>query len=73
MAHQEDTQRSPKQYSDNEKQQIEQQGADELARGRRGDDARANPEKQQENRRQIGVDEDHKTEKMKKEHRGTFP
>lgn len=26
-----------------------------------------------ENRRELGVDEDHKTEDMKRGHRGTFP
>lgn len=73
MAHQEDTQRSPKHYHENEQQQIQEQGADELAPPRAGQDARAEPEKQQENRRRIGVSDDHKTEKMEKERRGTFP
>jgi len=44
------------------------------ARGlNRGADARENPEKQQENQRRLGVGPEHKTEAMKKGHRGTFP
>jgi hypothetical protein len=44
------------------------------ARGaNRGQDARGNSEKQQENQRRLGVGPEHKTEAMKKGHRGTFP
>jgi hypothetical protein len=36
-------------------------------------DARANKTAQKNNRKALGVAEDHKTEAMEKEHRGTFP
>lgn len=35
--------------------------------------ARDNTIEQGENRRRMGVEDDHKTKKMKKEHRGTYP
>lgn len=44
------------------------------ARGtNRGADARGSAEKQKENQRRLGVGPEHKTEAMKKGHRGTFP
>ncbi|HEX7249652.1 MAG TPA: hypothetical protein VF262_04605 [Burkholderiales bacterium] len=44
------------------------------ARGaNRGADARGSTEKQKENQRRLGVGPEHKTEAMKKGHRGTFP
>lgn len=73
MSDQEDTLRSPKYYHRDEQKQIKQQGADELAPKPEGEDARGEPEEQQENRERIGVDEEHKTDKMRKERRGTFP
>lgn len=73
MSNQEDTLRSPKQYHENEEKQIKQQGADELAQPPAGKDARDNPKEQQENRERMNVAQDHKTEKMRKEKRGTFP
>ena len=36
-------------------------------------DARKDPEKRKENRRKLGVDEEHETPEMKEGHRGTFP
>ena len=36
-------------------------------------DARGNSAKQRVNQQRMGVAEDHKTEQMKKRHRGTFP
>lgn len=36
-------------------------------------DARDDPEKLKENRRKLGVDEEHLTPDMKKHHRGTYP
>ncbi len=38
-----------------------------------GEDARHDPEKLKRNRARLGVDEDHETPEMKKDHRGTFP
>lgn len=73
MGHQEDTLRSPKHYDANEKQAIQQHGADELAAEPEGTDARANPKEQRQNREKMGVNEQHKTGKMEEEHRGTFP
>lgn len=66
MSEQEDTLRSPKKY-----QQEEEHG--EFAPETAPDNTRRNPEKQRENRANMGVKEDHKTEKMKDEGRGTFP
>lgn len=44
------------------------------ARGaNRGANARGDAEKQKENQRRLGVGPEHKTEAMKKGHRGTFP
>ena len=44
------------------------------ARGARsGANARREPEKQKENQKRLGVGPDHKTNEMKKGHRGTFP
>ena len=73
MSDQEDTQRSRRQYHESERKQIRQQGGRELASGPPGEDARGNPEEQQENRERLRVTEEHKTEKMKKEKRGTYP
>lgn len=73
MSDQEDTLRSPKYYHQNERKQIEQQGEDELARARQAEDARDNPEEQQENRERMDVNEAHKTKKMQKDKRGTYP
>jgi len=41
--------------------------------GKHVDDAREDREKQQENREEMGVQEDHKTQDMEKGKRGTFP
>ena len=73
MSDQEDTQRSRRHYHESERKQISQQGGRELAPEPRGEDARGNPEEQQENRERMRVTEEHKTEKMKKEKRGTYP
>lgn len=73
MSDQEDTLRSPKHYHQDERKQIKQHGGDELAREPAGRDARDNPQDQKENRKRIGVNEEHKTKKMRKERRGTFP
>lgn len=67
------TLRGKKHYSDNKRQHIREHGADELAAKPGGEDARENPQKQQKNRKKLGVHEDHKTGTMKKEHRGSFP
>lgn len=72
MSEQEDTLRSPKKYQQQE-QQIQEHGGDELAPEPGQENARVHPEKQRENRAKMGVKEDHKTEKMKDEGRGTFP
>jgi len=47
--------------------------AEDVAAEEAGEDARNDPDKLKENRRKLGVDEDHETPEMKKEHRGTFP
>ena len=73
MSDQEDTLRSRKQYREREEKQIKQQGADELAQPGAGEDARDNPKQQQKNRERMDVGPDHKTKKMRKENRGTFP
>jgi hypothetical protein len=73
MSDQEDTLRSPKHYHQDEKKQVKQHGGEELASKPNGKDARANPKEQQENRERMGVNEEHKTKKMRKEHRGTYP
>lgn len=73
MSDQEDTQRSPRHYHESERKQIRQQGGRELAAGPRGEDARGDPEGQRENRERMGVNEEHKTRKMEKEKRGTYP
>lgn len=39
----------------------------------KGNDARQNPEKLKDNQQRLGVGPEHKTEAMKKGHRGTFP
>jgi hypothetical protein len=41
--------------------------------GTHPDDARDDPAQQQRNREDMGVAEDHLTEKMKEQKRGTFP
>lgn len=73
MSHQEDTQRSPTQYAQDSKKQVREQGGDELDTDTAGQDARGQPERQRENRRKLGVNEEHETEEMQKEHRRTFP
>lgn len=69
MPRPEDTLRSPKYYAKSEREQILQQGGDELVSGpeeRKADDPRRNREK-------LGVNEEHKTEEMQRQRRGTFP
>lgn len=39
----------------------------------RGGDARQDPDKLKENQQRLGVGPEHKTDAMKKGHRGTFP
>jgi len=68
MSDQQDTLRSRKQYHENERKQIEEHGADEL-----GQTPRGTPTEQEKNRKRMRVNEKHKTEKMEKERRGTFP
>ncbi len=41
--------------------------------GKHADDAREDPSRQQKNREELGVSEDHRTQDMKKGRRGTFP
>lgn len=41
--------------------------------GKHPRDAREDPGKLPENRRELGVDEKHETEDMERGHRGTFP
>ena len=41
--------------------------------GKRPEDARGDPEQQQRNREQLNVGEDHLTEEMRENKRGTFP
>lgn len=41
--------------------------------GKRPGDARGDPEQQKRNREEMNVGEDHRTEKMREEKRGTFP
>ena len=41
--------------------------------GKHPRDAREEPGKLPENRRELGVDEKHETEDMERGHRGTFP
>ena len=43
------------------------------ARGARRADARRDPGKLRENQQRLGVGPEHRTEAMKKGHRGTFP
>jgi hypothetical protein len=43
------------------------------ARGARRTDARHDPGKLRENQQRLGVGPEHRTEAMKKGHRGTFP
>lgn len=73
MPHQENTLRSTKYYAKNEREQILQQGGDELIpepeATRTADDA----DSQRANREKLGVNEDHKTEEMQRQRRGTFP
>lgn len=73
MSHQEDTQRNPTHYQQDPKKQVREQGGDELDADRAGQDARGKPEKQRENRKDLGVNEEHETEEMQKGHRRTFP
>ncbi|HEY8554720.1 MAG TPA: hypothetical protein VIL43_09305 [Burkholderiales bacterium] len=73
MSDQQDTLRSRTQYHENQRKQIEEHGADELGREPPGRNAAAGPTAQQKNRKRMGVNDKHKTEKMEKERRGTFP
>ncbi|SFE92401.1 hypothetical protein [Nitrosomonas sp. Nm166] len=41
--------------------------------GKRPGDARGDPQQQKRNREEMNVGEDHRTEKMREEKRGTFP
>lgn len=45
----------------------------ELAPETEQQDGRDSPEAQKANRKKMGVEEDHKTKKMEKENRGTYP
>lgn len=77
MSHQEDTLRGHRHYNANPQTDIRQHGAEELAndpnRDDAYDDARKQPEKQQQNREHMGVNDEHKTDTMEQGHRGTFP
>lgn len=73
MSEQEDTQRSRHRYHESERKQIREQGGRELTPEPRGEDARGEPEEQRQNRERLGVEDDHKTRKMEKEKRGTYP
>ncbi|HEX7043651.1 MAG TPA: hypothetical protein VF203_03460 [Burkholderiales bacterium] len=73
MSDQQDTLRSQTQYHENRGKQIEEHGAGELGQAPTGGNARGNPTEQQKNRERMRVNEKHKTEKMEKERRGTFP
>lgn len=73
MSHDEETLRSPKHYTKNEHKHIDEHGGDELAPENTGQDARKDPAKLKQNREKLGVDENDKTETMRKKHRGTFP
>ncbi len=41
--------------------------------GKKPEDARGDPGRQERNREEMGVEEDHRTEDMQKGKRGTFP
>jgi hypothetical protein len=41
--------------------------------GKKPEDARGEPEQQERNREDMGVDENHRTEDMNRSKRGTFP
>lgn len=73
MSHQEDTLRGHRHYNANPQADIRQHGADELVNDPNGDDARKQPEKQQQNREHMGVNDEHKTDTMEQGRRGTFP
>lgn len=73
MSEQEDTQRSRRHYHQSEEKQIREQGGRELASKPAGENARRQPEEQRENRERMGVNEEHKTRKMEKAKRGTYP
>jgi hypothetical protein len=53
--------------------QREKPGALNNARGKHYRDARGKPGKQQENQKELGVDQTHMTDDMKRRRRGTFP
>ncbi len=63
--------------SDLEPQAVENQQARRPQPGARGAgkraDARRDPDKLKENQQRLGVGPEHKTDAMKKGHRGTFP
>ncbi|BAU49294.1 hypothetical protein SVA_2746 [Sulfurifustis variabilis] len=73
MPHQEDTLRSTKYYAKNEREQILQQGGDELVPESEETRPPESAENQRVNREKLGVNEEHKTEEMQRQRRGTFP
>lgn len=73
MPHQEDTLRSTKYYAKNEREQILQQGGDELIPEPKEERPSDDAEDQRLNREKLGVNEEHKTEEMQRQRRGTFP
>jgi hypothetical protein len=64
---QDDTPRSRKHYPDNKQTHVQQHGGDELPAPEREN---GSPD---ENRNQMGVNDEHKTKTMERQHRGTFP
>jgi hypothetical protein len=62
-----ETPRGRKNYPDNKRQHVKQGGGDELNTQEQQNGS------QEENRQRMGVNEAHKTEKMEKAHRGTYP
>lgn len=73
MPSQEDTLRSTRYYARSEREQIAQHGADELAPRPEKRRAAGDAASRQANRAKLGVNEEHKTEAMRKRRRGTFP
>jgi hypothetical protein len=60
----------PAQAVDSQRTRRQQSGARGVGKGA---DARGDSDKLKENQRRLGVGAEHKTEAMKKGHRGTFP
>jgi len=56
-----------------EKQQAPTRSHQGARGAAKGDDARQSSDKLKENQHRLGVGPEHKTEAMKKGHRGTFP